>query len=549
MLSSLTIQDFVIVDHLQLDFDSGMSVLSGETGAGKSILIDALSLTLGARADASQVREGADKATITAVFEPNAQARAILEEQGLDNAEDMLILRRVVESNGRSKAFINGTPAPASTLKMLSECLIDIHGQHAFQTLAKSAEQRRMLDAYGKHDTLLAEVASAFQILSKARRQLSSAKEGQEERKARLTALQWKLEVLNRVAPKPGQWETLSQEHERLSHSAELLTGTQTALDTLSGEDNSLLDRLAETLNSLSQLSQRDNALSDIVKNLSEGEILIREAAYDLSHYLKHSNLDPDSLSEIDRQMSDWHDTARKLRVAPESLHEEWAQTQEELGSLEAGFDLEKLEKQLQSATANYQSVALALRKARQQAAKGLSDCVTNSMQTLSMQGGRFEVQLLETDPSPSGSDEVEFRVAGHPGVTPQAIQKVASGGELARISLAITVNTVESAPVPTLIFDEVDSGIGGAVAETVGKYLRSLGAAKQVLCVTHLPQVAAQGHHHFQVSKAIDQGFTRSVIQKLGAESRVAEVARMLGGQNITAATRTAAQELINSA
>ncbi|GLR26666.1 DNA repair protein RecN [Limnobacter litoralis] len=548
MLSSLTIQDFVIVDHLQLEFDSGMSVLSGETGAGKSILIDALSLTLGARSDASQVREGAEKATISAMFDLNEQAKAILEEQGLDTSEGELILRRVIESSGRSKAFVNGTPVPASTLKQLSETLIDIHGQHAFQTLTKPAEQRRMLDAYAQHDALLANVGSAYQALHKARRQLNSAREGQQEKEARLSALQWKLDALDKVAPKPGQWETLSQEHERLSHSAELLTGTQAALNTLSGDEHSMLDQLAEVLGSLTHLSQRDHTLADIVKNLGEGEILIREAAYDLGHYLKHSNLDPDSLADVDRQMSEWHDTARKLRVAPELLHEEWEQTRAEIESIETGFDLDQLEKQLHVAQMAYDSAALVLRNSRIEAASRLAKCVTDSMQTLSMQGGRFEVALNECEPSSFGSDDIEFKVAGHPGVTPQPIQKVASGGELARISLAITVNTVESTPVPTLIFDEVDSGIGGAVAETVGKYLRSLGEGKQVLCVTHLPQVAAQGHHHYQVSKTIDNGFTRSVIQKLGAESRITEVARMLGGQNITSATRTAAQEMINA-
>lgn len=548
MLSSLTIQDFVIVDHLQLEFDSGMSVLSGETGAGKSILIDALSLTLGARSDASQVREGAEKATISAMFDLNEQAKAILEEQGLDTSEGELILRRVIESSGRSKAFVNGTPVPASTLKQLSETLIDIHGQHAFQTLTKPAEQRRMLDAYAQHDALLANVGSAYQALHKARRQLNSAREGQQEKEARLSALQWKLDALDKVAPKPGQWEMLSQEHERLSHSAELLTGTQAALNTLSGDEHSMLDQLAEVLGSLTHLSQRDHALADIVKNLGEGEILIREAAYDLGHYLKHSNLDPDSLADVDRQMSEWHDTARKLRVAPELLHEEWEQTKAEIESIETGFDLDQLEKQHHVAQMAYDSAALVLRNSRIEAASRLAKCVTDSMQTLSMQGGRFEVALNECEPSSFGSDDIEFKVAGHPGVTPQPIQKVASGGELARISLAITVNTVESTPVPTLIFDEVDSGIGGAVAETVGKYLRSLGEGKQVLCVTHLPQVAAQGHHHYQVSKTIDNGFTRSVIQKLGAESRITEVARMLGGQNITSATRTAAQEMINA-
>ncbi|WP_341237269.1 DNA repair protein RecN [uncultured Limnobacter sp.] len=549
MLSSLTIQDFVIVDKLDLHFEPGMSVLSGETGAGKSILIDALSLCLGARADASQVREGCERANITAVFEINPAAKAILDEQSIDCSEGEMHLRRAIESNGRSKAYINGTPVPASTLKELSETLIDIHGQHAFQTLAKPGEQLRLLDDFGQHSALVQATAQTYSVLKNAEKALKQAQSSQEDRAARIENLQWKLDSLSKVAPKAGEWEVLSSDFDRLSHGAELIEGTQHASDVLSQNENALLDQLTHIIEKLSHLSTRDPALEGVVKTLSEGEILVREASYDLGHYLKHSDLDPDTLAEVEARMSLWHETARKLRIQPETLHTEMESVQAEIKGLEEGFDLEKLQKELNAARQAYEKLANELNKARKNAAQTLSTRVTESMQTLSMQGGVFVVDVAKGEPSPKGSDQIEFRVAGHPGVTPQAIQKVASGGELARISLAITVNTVESTPVPTLIFDEVDSGIGGAVAETVGRYLRLLAKNKQVLCVTHLPQVAAQGHNHFQVSKDISAQTTRSKIVQLEAKARVEEIARMLGGQIITEATRTAAHEMIVSA
>ena len=548
MLSSLTIQDFVIVDKLDLHFSPGMSVLSGETGAGKSILIDALSLCLGARADASQVREGCERANITAVFEINPAAQAVLEEQSIACDEGELHLRRAIEANGRSKAYINGTPVPASTLKELSETLIDIHGQHAFQTLTKPGEQLRLLDDFGQHQSLVQSMALAFTRYKGADKALRQAESSQEERGARLENLQWKLESLNKVMPKAGEWETLSTDFDRLSHSAELIEGTQHASDVLSQGENALLDQLTHVIEKLSHLFTRDPALEGVVTTLSESEILIREASYDLGNYVKHSELDPGTLEEVEARMSLWHETARKLRIQPENLHLELETVQAEIKGLEDGFDIEKLQKELSQAKQAYDTQASALSATRKKSAKLLSERVTESMQTLSMKGGRFVVELSAGEPSTKGSDVVEFRAAGHPGVTPQAIQKVASGGELARISLAITVNTVESTPVPTLIFDEVDSGIGGAVAETVGKYLRLLASNKQVLCVTHLPQVAAQGHNHYQVSKDISASNTRSRIVQLEIDARVEEIARMLGGQVITQATRTAAREMLAS-
>lgn len=549
MLSSLTIQDFVIVDKIDLHFDQGMSVLSGETGAGKSILIDALSLCLGARAEASQVREGCERANITAVFELNPQAQSILEEQSIDCSEGDLHLRRAIDSNGRSKAYVNGTPVPASLLKQLSETLIDIHGQHAFQTLAKPGEQLRLLDDFAQLGSLIEPVKKAYQNLRQCEKQLQQAQTNREERANRLENLNWKLDLLNKVNPKQGEWETLSADFDRLSHGAELIEGTQHASNVLTENDHSLLDQLSTLIDKLGHLATRDPALASVVKNLSDGEILLRDASYDLGNYLKHTDLDPDTLAEVENRMSNWHDTARKLRLAPENLHLEHAQIQLEIKGLQEGFDIAKLQAAHATARAEYESVATALSKSRVKAAQKLAEKVTESMQNLNMQGGVFSVHISQAEPSSTGSDLVEFRVAGHPGVSPQPIQKVASGGELARISLAITVNTVQSTPVPTLIFDEVDSGIGGAVAETVGRYLRMLAGNKQVLCVTHLPQVAAQGHQHFKVSKDISSGKTRSKIEALNASERVSEIARMLGGQTITDATRTAAGEMIAGA
>ena len=549
MLHSLTIQDLVIVEQLHLEFEKGMSVLSGETGAGKSVLIDAVSLCLGARADASQVREGCEKATVTAVFQSNPAAQALLIEQAIDTEDDEIHLKRVVENSGRSKAFVNGIPTPVSTLKQLAETLIDIHGQHAFHTLTKPAEQLRLIDDFGQLQESLAVVANAHTSLQRAQKALDIALTQQEEQSTRRQTLLWRMEALDKVAPQAGQWETLIAEHDRLSHGAELLEGTQLASAVLVHNEQAMLDQLANLIERLAQLAQRDGAVQAVVKNLSDGEILIREAAYELNDYVKHADLDPDSLQKTETQLSLWHDTARKLRIAPETMHLEWQQTRHELDLLEKGNDLPSLELAVQKAQDQYEQLAAVLTEKRLLACAKLSEQVTQSMQNLNMQGGSLTAQRNPAPASAQGSDHIEFLVAGHPGVSPQPIQKVASGGELARISLAITVNTVENTPTPSLIFDEVDSGIGGAVAETVGKYLRQLARNKQVLCVTHLPQVAAQGDHHYQVSKEISQTGTRSRILKLDNDQRVLEIARMLGGQTLTNATKTAAQEMIDTA
>lgn len=548
MLSSLSIQDFVIVDKLDLNFDEGMSVLSGETGAGKSILIDALSLCLGARADIGQVREGCERANITAVFHCTPEAAKILQEQAID-VDDELYLRRSLDSKGKSKAFVNGVAVPAATLKELAAALIDIHGQHAFQTLAKPSEQLRILDCFGQHDQLLSAVAKAFEQLKNAQTEFEQAQTGQNEREERIENLQWRLSSVKDIAPKEGQWEELTQRHEKLSHGAELIEGTQLALNELSQNDHSIIDQISHLIDTITKLSQTDKDLESVANNLSEGEILLREASYELSHYLKNTDLDPELLAQAEAELSAWHEASRKLKVMPEQLPAEFESIQTELERLKEGLNLDALHDAVIQAKANYNIAAKELSTARIQSARELGKRVTNSMQNLSMSGGMFEIRLSPCSPSKTGSETAEFLVAGHPGVTPQPLTKVASGGELARISLAITVNTVEGTEVPTLIFDEVDSGIGGAVAETVGKYLRKLADKKQVLCVTHLPQVASQGHHHYQVNKDIREGMTRSSIHQLDAESRVMEIARMLGGISITDATKQAARDLIDSA
>lgn len=549
MLISLTIQDFVIVERLELQFQAGMSVLSGETGAGKSILIDALGLALGARADAAQVREGCDRANIAAVFKANPAARNFLNAQAIDCEEDDIILRRAIDSTGRSKAFINGTPVPLGTLRELADHLIDIHGQHAFQSLGKPAEQLRLLDEFGQHAPSLRAVGQAYSHLRDRQRLLEQARSNQADQKQRIETLEWKLTSLDQLQPKADEWLALSQDHDRLSHAAELIETSQWASGLLNQSDNALLDQLAQVIDRLAQWSDKDQRLLPIVQTLRDGEIQIREAAYDLQHYVSHSELDPDALARVEARLAQWHDTARKLRLPPDELHTHWEAMQQEMAQLTESQDIEALEKAYQAALLAYQTQADKLTTLRRQTAKMLAARVTESMQNLSMQGGVFEVAIEIDQASAKGSDSVEFRVAGHPGVTPQALGKVASGGELARISLAITVNTVAGTQVPTLIFDEVDSGIGGAVAQTVGTYLRTLAQAKQVLCVTHLPQVAAQGHHHFKVAKEISAGTTKSKIELLGQTARVQEVARMLGGQTITDAVITSAQELIDSA
>ncbi|MCA8504043.1 DNA repair protein RecN [Burkholderia multivorans] len=547
MLRHLSIRDFVIVAALDLEFDAGFTVFSGETGAGKSILIDALALALGERADASVVRTGCSRADITAEFTPHDRVARWLDEHAFD-AEDTVMLRRVIDANGRSRAFINGTSATLAQLRELGEMLVDIHGQHAHQLLMRPDAQRELFDTHAGLVAEAANVARAWRVWRDATQAIDAAKAHERELQLEREKLAWQLAELDKLAPQPGEWEEVSAEHKRLSHSANLIEGVRGALDALSESDDAMLTQLGAIVSKLRSLADYDAALGDALASLEPAEIQLQEAVYSLSHYAQRLDLDPDRLAQVEMRLDALHSTARKFRLPPDTLREEHAARRAQLAALDAAADLGALEAAQAKAWDAYLADAKRLSKARAQAAKALGTAVTAGMQELSMAGGSFEVALVPlADGGPHGLEQIEFRVAGHAGVPLRPLAKVASGGELARISLALAVIASAASPTPTLIFDEVDTGIGGGVAEVVGRLLHQLGRDRQVLCVTHLPQVAARGDHHFQVAKGSDEhGGTVSTVVALDKASRIEEVARMLGGLEITATTRKHAKEML---
>ncbi|RQR70163.1 MULTISPECIES: DNA repair protein RecN [unclassified Burkholderia] len=547
MLRHLSIRDFVIVAALDLEFDSGFTVFSGETGAGKSILIDALALALGERADASVVRAGCGRADITAEFTPHDRVARWLDEHAFD-AEDTVMLRRVIDANGRSRAFINGTSATLAQLRELGEMLVDIHGQHAHQLLMRPDAQRELFDTHAGLVADAANVARAWRVWRDATQAIDAAKAHERELQLEREKLAWQLAELDKLAPQPGEWDEVGSEHKRLSHSANLIAGVQGALNALSEADDAMLPQLGAIVSKLRSLADYDTGLGDALASLEPAEIQLQEAVYSLSHYAQRLDLDPARLAQVETRLDALHSTARKFRLPPDTLHEEHAARRAQLAALDAAADLGALEAAQAKAREAYLADAKHLSTARAQAAKALGTAVTAGMQELSMAGGSFEVALVPlADGGPHGLEQVEFRVAGHPGVPLRPLAKVASGGELARISLALAVIASAASPTPTLIFDEVDTGIGGGVAEVVGRLLHQLGRDRQVLCVTHLPQVAARGDHHFQVAKGADErGGTVSSVVPLDKASRVEEVARMLGGLEITATTRKHAKEML---
>jgi DNA repair protein RecN (Recombination protein N) len=553
MLRHLSIRDFVIVAALDLEFDSGFSVFSGETGAGKSILIDALALTLGARADAGVVRSGETRADITAEFDVPPHVLAWLDEQALasPDGESIVMLRRVVDSGGRSRAFINGTPATLAQLREVGEMLVDIHGQHAHQLLMRPDAQRELFDTHAGLTELAAATTRAWRSARDARQAVETAQSRDRELQLERERLAWQLAELDKLAPQPGEWEEINAEHHRLSHSANLIEGVQGALAALSESDEAMISHLNGVVSKLRDLAEIDPALGDALAALEPAAIQLQEAAYSLSHYAQRLELDPERLAQVERRLDALHSAARKFRLRAETLPEEHAARRMQLAQLDAAADLDSLRAAADRAHEAYLVEAKQLSKARAKAASALGAAVTQGMQELSMAGGSFEVALVPLGNGESGSahglEQIEFRVAGHAGVPLRPLAKIASGGELARISLALAVIASAASLTPTLIFDEVDTGIGGGVAEVVGRLLHQLGRERQVLCVTHLPQVAARGDHHFQVSKSGDgNGGTISVVTPLDKPGRVEEVARMLGGLEITATTRRHAKEML---
>ncbi|NYT58790.1 DNA repair protein RecN [Alcaligenaceae bacterium] len=548
MLRSLHIRDFVIVDQAEIPFTTGFTVFSGETGAGKSILIDALSLALGARGDASVIRDGAPRADISAVFEPPVSLHNWLQEHEFATDDD-LILRRVIDAQGRSRSFINGLPVTLGQLRELADHLIDIHGQHAHQSLLKAASQRELLDTQGGHLPLARQVQQAWQQWQQAEKNLASALSNAATLQAVREQLEWQVAELEQLGLHENEWETLTAEHNRLAHAQALLDGATQALATLDndGEQGSAMQALNTAAHAIAQQLGHDQQLQGIYDAIESARISAAEAVSDLNSYLDKLELEPERLALAEQRLSILFEAARKFKSEPGDLPALLQNLAQQLNNSQAAADTDALAKQLKAAAEQYQSQADLLSKARQKASKKISQQVTVAMQDLAMNGGSFKIHLSACPPGAHGNESIEFLVAGHAGTSPKPLAKVASGGELARISLALSVIASQAARVPTLIFDEVDTGVGGAVAEVVGKLLRTLGDRHQVLCVTHLPQVAARGTSHYEVKKSSSSTGTLSQIEALDAEERVHEIARMLGGLKITDTTRRHAREMLS--
>ena len=556
MLRSLAIRDFVIVEHADLEFEGGFTAFTGETGAGKSLLIDALEFVLGGRAEGDWVREGASRAEVAAEFQCTEAAWAWLAEQDFPSAADgdrahpgTVLVRRTLDVSGRSRAFLDGAAATLAQLRAFGAFVLDVHGQHEHQSLLRPAAQQRMLDDHGGLTRSVADVAASFARWRDARRAVEEAESGMraaQDQRERLTQIAADLEHL---APEPGEWERIETEQKRLAHGATLIEGARSALDAIAEADDSLQSRLARIAGQLSALLDYDARLQAACDAVEAATIQLDEAQRELAHYLSRSELDEARLAYVEGRVAALHAAARRWRCAPAQLHEELAQAQAQLRSLDQAEDMGALRDAARRAEEDYRTRAAALSAARAQAADAMSGEVTRAMQDLAMAGGRFEVRLQAGEPSAYGTERVEFLVAAHAAGTARPLAKVASGGELSRIGLAISVIAASANPVPTLIFDEVDAGIGGQTAAVVGRLLRQLGGLRQVFCVTHLPQVAASAEHHFTVRKSQHpDGRPLSQTERLDDAARIEEVARMLGGAEITSLTRRHAREMIGS-
>jgi DNA repair protein RecN (Recombination protein N) len=551
MLTHILVKDLAIVSSLELECASGMTALTGETGAGKSIMIDALGLALGDKADAAMIRAGCERAEIVAGFDLAAVpgARAWLAEQDLDEDGDCLV-RRLIVRDGRSRAYVNGRPATGSQLHDLGDLLVDIHGQHAHQSLLRANAQRDLLDAYGGHAVLAASVAAAFREYRGLDQQLGALESARQERAERLDLLRFQVEELAELGLSAAQIEGLDQEQRRLSHLGRLQETATRLLEVLSEAEPSLCDQLRSAGSDLADLAAIDPALVEPRDLLDTAAIHAGEAAASLRHYLDGLEIDPAALEAVETRIARIHDLARKFRVLPVELPDALTARQAELETLEqADLRLGDLRESRDAALHAFLDQARALGDARAEAAERLNRTVTEAMQQLGMAGGRFAVEIEALPPERAGMgglERIAFLVSANPGQPLQPLAKVASGGELSRISLGIQVATAECGSVPTLVFDEVDVGIGGGIAEIVGRLLRRLGDSRQVLCVTHLPQVAAQAHQQLRVRKETLDGQTYTRIETLDPDARVDEIARMLGGTKITARTRDHACEML---
>ena len=545
-LKRIVLRDFVIVSELELDLDGGFTVLTGETGAGKSILIDALQLVTGARADAGLIREGAQRTDVSAEFETSQTTADWLGATGFD-ASDSLLLRRTVDAQGKSRAWINGSPATATQLREIGEQLLDIHGQHAWQSLTRPESVRGLLDAYGQISTEA--LSSKWQQWRQAQTALAEAKGAQATLQRDHERLAWQIGEVDKLSPKVDEWTGLNLEHTRLSHAQSLLDAAQHAVQLLDGDEASALGALNRAVQLLQGQSEIEPQFKEVADSLSSNIAQIEDSVHTLRAYLRKTELDPDRLAELDERMALWMSLSRRYKRAPTELFDLLASWREELARLEASTDLLALEALDAKAHAAYLAEAKFISKARNRAAPLLATAVTGAMQGLGMQGGVFEVAISPAaQPMQSGLQDVAFLVAGHAGSTPRPVNKVASGGELSRMALAIAVTTSQLGTAQTLIFDEVDAGVGGAVAETVGRLMKRLGIDRQVLAVTHLPQVAACADQHLVVAKQLKHGMTLSSVAAVKGEKRMAEVARMLGGERLSGTTLAHAKEMLEA-
>ena len=562
MLQSLSIRDFIIVNQLDLEFQAGFTVLTGETGAGKSILIDALSLALGARGEGGVTRSGCDKAEISVIFSiaHNLEAQEWLLDAELTNDAPELLLRRVMYADGRSRAFINGATVTVAQLKELGELLVDIYSQNAHHSLLKSATQRHVLDGFAELSALALQVSNQFKVWHQLNQQRLEVEKNASQYADELADLRDQVRELSALSITGNDWDELQQEHLRLSNGAGLITGGEACRELLSEGELSAIRLISQVQHKLENLREYDATLTEATEILDSVMIQLEETDRFLNRYLQRADLDPARLAQLESKIQNIHNISRKYRVQPEELDQLLAKSQLRMAELALFANDGELAKQEAEALSLYMQLAKKLSEGRQLAATKLSQKITAEMQRLSLSGGKFEVALTPQVPSSVGLEQVEFLVSGHAGVVARPLNKVASGGELSRISLAIRVVTAQKENIPTMIFDEVDVGIGGGVAEVVGQLLKQLGEpqsgatvganqsiGRQVLVITHLPQVAALGTHHLRVSKALVNGQTLSSISTLNADERVQELARMLGGVEITQTTLQHAKEMLN--
>ncbi|MCG8518092.1 MAG: DNA repair protein RecN [Pseudomonadales bacterium] len=550
MLTHLTVTNYAIAERVELQFQAGMTALTGETGAGKSIVLDALGLAMGGRADAGAVRHGAKRADITASFNVSRidEARTWLADHELDDENDC-ILRRTISKDGRSRAYINGQPCPLAHLKELGALLMDIHSQHQHQSLLRKDTHRKLVDEFAGALPLADQTRAAWKTWQQLRDALEKRRQNADEAEARLQLLRYQVEELDRLALEGGEQAQLEAEQEQLGHAESVMHRSHQAALLCSEDDNSAASLLRQALNQLEQLPIEVPALADTLQMLNEAQIQAAEAGDNLRRFVEDYDADPARLAEVEERLSAIYQLARKHRVPPEELPELHRRLSQELAELDGGAgSLEQLEAELEERRQTYQTLATQLSGARQKAAATLDLRIAEELQQLSMPSVQFVTRLSSNshdEPGPHGQEEIEFLVSANPGQPARPLAKVASGGELSRISLAIQVVVAQTSTTPTLVFDEVDVGIGGGTAEVVGRLLRTLGGNGQVLCVTHLPQVAAQCHQHLFVSKFTQRDATYSRIETLGDDERINEVARMLGGVDMTEQTIAHAREM----